>query len=45
VYALLCRFLPRRLAEAVLVLWYVVLLTLVILLSGSPVGEFRYGLL
>lgn len=44
-YAFLRRHLPRWLAEVVLVLWYVVLLTLVILLSGSPAGEFRYGLL
>lgn len=42
-YAVLRRFLPPWLAEAVLIAWYVALLTLVVLLSRTPAGDFRYA--
>jgi hypothetical protein len=43
-YAILRRFLPVRAATVLLTVWYVVLLTLVILLADhAPSGDFRYG--
>lgn len=43
-YALFLRFMPLRLASVCLTLWYILLLSALILLADhAPIGDFRYG--
>lgn len=43
-YSILRRFLSPRPASIVLTLWYIILLTMLILLvDHAPIGDFRYG--
>lgn len=41
-YGFLRGFLPKAAADALVVLWYLLLIFLVIALSGSGLEEFRY---
>jgi hypothetical protein len=42
-YDWLLRFLSPRCAGLALVLWYAALFAAVVILSGSGIGDFRYG--
>lgn len=43
-YALLLRFMPQRTAAVCLTLWYILLISALILLADhAPTGDFRYG--
>ena len=42
-YGFLQSFLPRWLAEGLLILWYAALIALVLLLFDVAPGDFRYG--
>lgn len=41
-YGLLRRFLPKAAADALIIFWYLLLIFLVIALSYTGQGEFRY---
>ncbi len=42
-YAFLRSFVPPAAANALMIVWYVLLIMLIVALSPAPPGEFRYG--